>query len=143
MLSTQSHLEGRGNPEKLPKVPGRKSQTKTPHVKRLALVDCYGFRIQGKRLRLTLRPHEYGYIDLNARTLEAIADKYCPLGDTDLRQTEHMLLERRGRYGTRRAHGHRQRLDNNTTAPATGMFKGSTYRKARESRKPREKSNPI
>jgi len=37
------------------------------------LVDCYGFRIQGKRLRLTLRAHEYIYIPLNNHTLEVLS----------------------------------------------------------------------
>lgn len=52
-------------------------RTRIPYVKRLGLVDCYRFRIQDKRLRITLRPHEYAYIDLNSHTLEAIAACAC------------------------------------------------------------------
>jgi len=47
-------------------------RTKGPHAKKLMLTDCYGFRIQGDRLRLTLRAHEYVYIELNPHTLAAL-----------------------------------------------------------------------
>ena len=50
----------------------RNSQMKIPHAKKLMLTDCYGFRIQDGRLRLTLKTHEYTYIDLNPYTLAAI-----------------------------------------------------------------------
>ncbi len=46
---------------------------KTPYVRKMQLVDCYGFRIQGKRLRLTLRAREYTYVDLNPHTLAVIS----------------------------------------------------------------------
>jgi len=52
----------------------KNSGTKTPYAERPVLVDCYGFRIQGKRPRLTLIPHEHAYIDLNDHTLETIAN---------------------------------------------------------------------
>jgi hypothetical protein len=39
--------------------------TRRPYARKLMLTDCYGFRIQGRRLRLTLRPHEYIHIELN------------------------------------------------------------------------------
>lgn len=48
-------------------------RTKVPYATKLMLVDCYGFRIQGKRLRLTLRAHEYIYIPLNNHTLEVLS----------------------------------------------------------------------
>ena len=48
-------------------------QANIPYVRKASLVDCYGFRVQGKRLRITLRAHEYAYIDLNQHTLEVIA----------------------------------------------------------------------
>jgi hypothetical protein len=51
----------------------KNSHTKTPYVMRPALVDCYGFRKQGRQFRLTLRAHEYAYVNLNSHTLEAIA----------------------------------------------------------------------
>jgi len=50
----------------------KNSASKAPYVKKLALVDCYGFRLEGNKMRLTLRAREYTYIDLNAHTLEAI-----------------------------------------------------------------------
>jgi len=43
-----------------------------PYARKLMLTDCYGFRIQGKKLRLTLGPHEYNYVELNPHTLAAI-----------------------------------------------------------------------
>ncbi len=46
---------------------------KMPYVRKMQLVDCYGFKIQGKRLRLTLRAHEYVYIDLTPHTLAIIS----------------------------------------------------------------------
>ncbi|MBI2937789.1 MAG: hypothetical protein HYY22_06235, partial [Thaumarchaeota archaeon] len=49
------------------------TKKKIPYVKKIQLVDCYGFRIQGKRLRLALRAHEYVYVDLNLHTLAAIS----------------------------------------------------------------------
>ena len=47
--------------------------TKVPCVKKLHLTDCYGFKIQGKSLRLTLRAHEYAYIELNGHSLAAFS----------------------------------------------------------------------
>ncbi len=47
--------------------------TKIPYVKKMQLVDCYRFRIRGKRLRLTLRAHEYIYVDLSPHTLAVIS----------------------------------------------------------------------
>jgi len=54
----------------------KNSQTRVPQAKRLSLVDCYGFRIKGKRLRLTLRAHQHAYIELNAYTLKALGDNF-------------------------------------------------------------------
>jgi putative transposase len=51
---------------------GKNPQTKMPHAKRPMLTDCYGFRMQGDRLRLTLRAHEHIHIDLDPHTLAAI-----------------------------------------------------------------------
>jgi putative transposase len=51
---------------------GKNLRTKVPHARKLMLTDCYGFRIQGDRLRLTLRAHEYVYIELNPHTLAAL-----------------------------------------------------------------------
>ena len=46
--------------------------TKRPYAAKLMMTDCYGFRIQGRMLRLTLAAHEYAYIELNRHTLAAI-----------------------------------------------------------------------
>jgi putative transposase len=43
-----------------------------PYARRLTLTDCYGFRIEATRLRLTLGAYEYAYIDLHHHTLAAI-----------------------------------------------------------------------
>lgn len=53
--------------------------TKTPYATKLRLIDCYGFRIQGKRVRLTLRDHEYIYIVLDNHTLQVLSEpNYIP-----------------------------------------------------------------
>lgn len=51
----------------------KNTKAKKPYADRLVLTDCYSFKIQGKRLRLTLRAHEYAYIDLNPHTLSVIS----------------------------------------------------------------------
>ena len=48
---------------------------KIPYAKRLCLLDCYGFSIQGTRLRLTMRAYEYAYAYLNPHTLAAISGR--------------------------------------------------------------------
>jgi putative transposase len=48
-------------------------KTRAPYVKRLSLTDCYAFKIEGHRLRLTLRAYEYAHIDLNPHTLSMIS----------------------------------------------------------------------
>ncbi len=53
---------------------GKNPGTKIPYAEKLMLTDCYGFRIQSDRLRLTLRAHEYIYFELNPHTLTAIRD---------------------------------------------------------------------
>lgn len=47
--------------------------TKKPYAGKPILTDCYGFRIEGNRLRLVLRAHEYVYINLNPHTLQTIS----------------------------------------------------------------------
>jgi len=44
-----------------------------PYVKRLSLIDCYGFRIFGRLLRLPFRRGEYVFVILNGHTLEMIS----------------------------------------------------------------------
>jgi putative transposase len=44
-----------------------------PYVKRLVLVDCYGFVVKGNQVRLTLRANEYAYIELTSHTLAMIS----------------------------------------------------------------------
>ncbi len=51
----------------------KNSSAKMPYVRKMRLVDCYRFRRQGKCLRLTLRAHEYVYVDLNPHTLAVIS----------------------------------------------------------------------
>jgi putative transposase len=46
--------------------------TRRPYARRLMLTDCYSFRIQGTRLRLTLGGHEYTCIELTPHTLATI-----------------------------------------------------------------------
>ena len=51
--------------------------TRIPNATKLMLTDCYGFRIEGGRLRLTIRRGEYVYLSLNNHT-EAVSSTYTP-----------------------------------------------------------------
>lgn len=56
----------------------RKSLRKNPNIKepyacKLILVDCYGFKVEGNRLRITIRKGEYEYIPLSRHTLETMS----------------------------------------------------------------------
>ncbi len=47
--------------------------TKKPYATRLMLTDCYGFRIVGNTLRLTIQPRRYAFVPLNRHTLATIS----------------------------------------------------------------------
>ncbi len=57
----------------------KKSNIKTPYARRLMLTTCYGFKIEkdediGRwRLRLSVRPRLYEYIQLNQHTLDVLS----------------------------------------------------------------------
>jgi len=46
---------------------------KVPYVRRLVLATCYGFKVEGDRLRLPIKAYDYDYIDLNQHTLEVLS----------------------------------------------------------------------
>jgi hypothetical protein len=50
----------------------KNNPTKRPFAAKLMLTDCYGFRTQGRKLRLTIGTRVYAYIELNPHTLAAI-----------------------------------------------------------------------
>jgi len=105
---------------------------KVPYAKRLMLTDCYGFRIQGNRLRITLRENEYIYIELNPHTLAAM--KGCVARSVTLTPTvltiayakelEEMALK--GRIGVDR------NLDNVTAASSDATIQIFDLSKATE-----------
>jgi putative transposase len=51
----------------------RKNPGEKPYAKRLVLIDCYGFRVFGRLLRLPYRKSEYIFIVLNDHTLKCIS----------------------------------------------------------------------
>ena len=99
------------------------TNAKIPYVRKMQLVDCYGFRIQGKRLRLTLRAYEYVYVDLNPHTLAVISDfsvrsvtlTTCTIVLSFSKETTTVVMEPTGVLGIDR------NLDNITISTTNGQ----------------------
>jgi putative transposase len=99
-------------------------KTKRPYVRRIALTDCYGFKIENDRLRLTIRAGEYEYIPLNNYTLKVLSDPAltvrsvsltaCTLSIAFSKETDE--IEPTGAIGIDR------NLDNITTAGSDGSI---------------------
>jgi hypothetical protein len=93
--------------------------------RKLALVDCYGFKIEGNKLRLTLHVHESAYVDLKP---------HCDLGrilrsvTLTTRNLNIAYSKEVGEIEKRGLMGIDSNLDNITTASSDDMFRGSTCR---------------
>ena len=58
--------------------------TMRPYARRLSLTDCYGFKIEGGNLRITIRKGEYESIRLHKHTMEVISNPSYKLRSVSL-----------------------------------------------------------
>jgi putative transposase len=103
-----------------------------PYAKKLMLTDCYGYRIQGNRLRITLKAQQYIYIELSPHTLETL--KGCIARSVTLTPTALIIAYAKEieEIALKGAIGIDSNLDNVTTASSDATMQIFDLSKATE-----------
>jgi putative transposase len=110
----------------------RNRGARVPYVTRLALTDCYGFRVIHRLLRLPIRRGEYAFIILNDHTLHAISG-HTPRSLTLTTNGLSICLSKEiAEIEPAGAIGIDRNLDNVTTADSDGTVLRHDLRRATE-----------
>jgi putative transposase len=95
-----------------------------PYARKIALIDCYNFKIENNQLRLTIRAGEYEYVPLNNYTLKVLSDPALTVRSVSLTACTLSITfsKETGEAEPAGAIGIDRNLDNITTAGSNGSI---------------------